>query len=99
MTRPLQAGDLCEVIGGQGRKASPNVGLRVTVKHRIYGNHGMDHATLGPIYRCEGPNVAQLSDAGTYITTGWADFAGIWLRRIEPPTTDKRVVTDNSVSA
>jgi hypothetical protein len=99
MNRPLQAGDICEVVGGLGRQASPNLGQRVTVAHRIYGNHGMDHATLGAIYRCTGDSVVQLSDAGTYIVTGWADFAGAWLRRIEPPPVDKATTTDNSVSA
>lgn len=90
MTRPLEAGDLCEVIGGMGRKASPNLGLTVTVKHRIYGDLGMDHRELGAMYRCEGDGVCQVNDAGAYIVRGWADFAGAWLRRIDiPPMADQ----------
>jgi hypothetical protein len=32
----------------------------------------------------------QLSDAGTYIHTGEADFPTSWLQRIDPTTTDKQ---------
>jgi len=28
--------------------------------------------------------VQQLTDAGTYVVTGWADFAQSWLCKIEP---------------
>lgn len=87
------------MVGGQGRKASPNIGLQVTIKHRVHGAHGMDHSTLGPIYRCEGKGVCQLSDAGTYEVTGWADFAGVWLRRIEPPKETTDVATDQGIEA
>ncbi len=85
MNEPLKAGDPCLVIGGQGRQKSPNLNLTVTVKHRIYGAHGADHAQFGAIYRCEGDGVSQLTDAGTYQVTGWADFAGSWLQKIVPP--------------
>lgn len=86
MNEPLKAGDPCIVIGGQGRQKSPNLNLKVTIKHRVYGAHGMDHAKFGPIYRCEGEGVCQLTDSGTYQVTGWADFAGIWLKKIPPAT-------------
>lgn len=85
MKEPLKAGDLCEVIGGFGQKHSPNLGNQVTIKHRIYGYHGGDHREFGPMYRCEGPDIVQMNDLGDFIKTGWADFAGIWLRKIEPP--------------
>ena len=97
--RPLQAGDVCEVVGGLGRCASPNLGLRVTIKHRVFGTHGADHTQLGPVYRCEGKGVVQLTDAGTYTETGWADFAGAWLRRIEPPPINQNTSIEREVAA
>ncbi len=86
MNEPLKAGDPCIVIGGQGRQKSPNLNLRVTVKHRVFGALGADHAQFGAIYRCEGEGVSQLTDGGTYQVTGWADFAGIWLKKLPPMT-------------
>lgn len=99
MNEPLKAGDPCEVVGGLGRKASPNLGLNVTIKHRVHGAHGMDHTTLGPIYRCEGDGVCQLSDSGTYVETGWADFAGVWLRKLPPTNTTTDTTTEKVVEA
>jgi len=84
MKEPLKAGDVCKVVGGQGRGKSPNLGKTVTIVHRVYGDHGADHSRYGPIYSCSGTGVMQLSDAGGYITTGQADFAGDWLERINP---------------
>lgn len=97
--RPLQAGDVCEVVGGLGRRASPNLGLHVTIKHRVYGAHGADHSEHGAIYHCEGKGVTQLTDAGTYTETGWADFAAAWLRRIEPPPVDQPDRIEREVAA
>lgn len=79
MSAPIQSGDRCEVIGGLGREKSPNIGLTV----RVVSLQG-EHSHLGRIWRCEGPGVKQLTDAGTYTLTGVADFAAAWLRKIEP---------------
>lgn len=79
MSEPIKQGDLCEVVGGLGRGKSPNVGLRVRVD-QLRG----EHSQLGRIWRCAGEGVQQLSDAGTYVVTGWADFAASWLRKLPP---------------
>ena len=81
MKKPIKSGDVCEVIGGLGRSKSPNLGLDVTVKS-LQG----EHSQYGRIWRCEHPKLQQLGDGGGYITTGWADMAQSWLRKIEPPT-------------
>lgn len=80
MRELIKAGDLCEVIGGMGRDKSPNIGQQVTVVS-LQG----EHSQHGRIWRCTGPNIQQLTDGGTYIVTGWADFAVSWLRKIKPP--------------
>lgn len=85
MKQPLKAGDLALVIGGLGQHLSPNIGLIVLVGHRIFGAYGDDHAQYGPVHRCTGDSVKQFSDNGEYVTTGWADFPDVWLRKIEPP--------------
>lgn len=81
MTRPVSAGDVCLVTGGQGLSKSPNVGLMVTVR-----SAQGEHSRYGRIWRCEGAGVQQLTDGGGYQVTGWADFAADWLQRIDPPT-------------
>jgi hypothetical protein len=90
MQEPIKAGDLCEVIGGMGRGKSPNLGLIV----KVVAFRG-EHSQLGRMWRCEAPEVQQLSDAGTYIRTGWADFAQVWLKKINPPAPppEKKVVS------
>lgn len=98
-SEPLKAGDLCEVINGLGRTASPNLGQHVTIRKRMFGAHGADHSVYGPIYRCEGPNLCQLTDAGGYHQCGWADIPGAWLRRIEPPKQDTGAKTDKEITA
>lgn len=98
MTRPIQAGDICEVVGGLGRSKSPNIGKRVKVGHRIYGAHGMDHTQFGRVHRCEGEGVMQLTDAGTYQTTGWADFPVAWLRKVEPEGSGENVHDAKEIS-
>ena len=81
MKRPISAGDKCLVVGGLGLDRSPNLGLTV----KVLSLQG-EHSGRGRIWRCEGEGVSQLTDAGTYQVTGWADFAASWLQRIEPDT-------------
>lgn len=85
MERPLESGDICIVISGLRGTDSPNVGKLVTIDKRIYGDYGMDHRKYGPMYTCIGKDLVQLDDSGMYRVTSKADFAGIWLKRIEPP--------------
>lgn len=86
MKQPIKAGDRAVVIGGLGQKKSPNIGLEVTVSS-LQG----EHSQHGRIWRCTGDGIKQLTDAGTYVATGWADFAQGWLQKIEPDTkTDKQ---------
>jgi hypothetical protein len=92
MNEPLKNGDRCEVVGGMARKASPNLGLKVTVKHRVFGAHGMDHREFGAMYRCEGAGVCQMNDMGEFIVKGWADFPGIWLKKLPPETSPAKTV-------
>ena len=80
MKRPIQSGDQCLVIRGLARHKSPNLGLTVTV-----GMRQGEHQQHGVIWRCTGDGVKQMTDAGTYMVTGVADFAASWLQRIEPP--------------
>lgn len=94
MNEPIKSGDLCEVINGQGQRKSPNIGLQVTVK-----TFRGEHSRLGRIWRCEGPGVQQLNDAGAYVVTGWADFQQAWLRKIKPPTTETATTTEREVTA
>lgn len=81
MNEPIKTGDQCEVIGGLGRVKSPNIGLRVTVV-----SFQGEHSQHGRIWRCSGDGVQQLTDAGTYAVTGWADFAQSWLKKLPPDT-------------
>lgn len=92
--KPIQAGDLAEVIQGLGRSKSPNIGKRV----RVASMQG-EHSQHGRIWRCTGDGVQQLGDAGTYGVTGWADFPASWLRKIEPDATDKANSTSQEVTA
>lgn len=80
MTEPIKSGDRCLVISGLGQGKSPNVGQEVTVLS-LQG----EHSHYGRIWRCSGPDIKQLTDAGTYQFTGWADFAATWLEKIVPP--------------
>lgn len=92
--KPIQAGDFAEIIRGLGRDKSPNIGKRV----RVVSMQG-EHSQFGRIWRCTGEGVQQLSDAGTYITTGWADFPATWLRKIEPEGTNNTTSTSKEVTA
>jgi hypothetical protein len=83
--KPISAGDTCKVVNGLGQSKSPNLGLTVTVQ-----SFQGEHSGRGRIFRCTGAGIMQLSDAGTYIHTGEADFPTSWLQRIAPTTTDKQ---------
>jgi hypothetical protein len=82
---PIKAGDLCVVVNALSRKKSPNLGLIVTVGKRIYGDHGMDHTTYGPIVEIVHPDLMQLGDNGEYVKMGWAHIPTAWLQKIDPP--------------
>lgn len=94
MSEPIKAGDIAEVINGLGQRKSPNIGLQV----KVLSAQG-EHSQYGRIWRCEGKGVVQLSDAGTYIETGWADFPAAWLRKIEPPKLKKESETKEELTA
>jgi hypothetical protein len=94
MSEPLKSGDRAEVIGGLGRGKSPNLGKQVHVV-RMSG----EHSQHGRVWRCRGAGIMQLSDAGTYIETGWADFPAVWLRKIEPPPVSNSNTTERVVEA
>ena len=79
MKEPIKAGDRCEVISGLGRRKSPNIGLVVDIISRTG-----EHSTLGVVWLCKAPDIQQLSWAGGYTKTGWADFPVAWLKKIEP---------------
>lgn len=95
MREPIKAGDACEVVGGLGQGKSPNIGLCVKVV-ALTG----EHSRHGRCWRCEGTGVSQLSDGGTYIVTGWADFPTAWLRKLDPDAPPPEAVkADSEVSA
>lgn len=94
MSTPIQAGDDAEVIGGLGQHKSPNLGLRV----KVVSLRG-EHSRLGRIWRCTGVGIKQLTDAGGYVETGEADFAAVWLRKIEPPKVTGRVDAERGAEA
>jgi len=81
MSRPIQAGDVCRVIGGMLGAKSPNIGLMVTVVSRIY-----ECPQLGVIWRCEAEYAVQ-HDETRVRAPGRMDFAQSWLRLVEPPAT------------
>lgn len=90
MKRPIQAGDLCEVINGLLGKDSPNLGLIVLVKQYVG-----DEKTLGRIWRCEA-EFGERIQPRAHIPIGLVDFAQDWLRRIDDdaPTTSKTTSKD-----
>lgn len=89
MKRPIQTGDLCEIVNALGRQKSPNIGLIVTVM-AFQG----EHSQHGRIWRCYSPDIAHYDDMGALIKTGWADLAQSWLKRIEPPKLPDKVETN-----
>lgn len=94
MSAPLQAGDTAVVVNGMGAAKSPNVGKTV----KVLSLQG-EHSRLGRVWRCEGAGIQQLSDAGGYIATGWADFPAAWLQKISPPDTTQSNTTNQEVTA
>ena len=90
MSSPIKAGDLAEVIGGLTGKASPNLGLIV----KVLSLRGQ-HSSLGNIWRCEA-QYAVRGQPGVDVPPGATDFAQQWLRKIEPPTSTKTVVTETT---
>jgi hypothetical protein len=80
MKRPIQAGDLCEVINGLLGRDSPNIGLIVVVRQYLG-----DEKTLGRIWRCEAEYAQTLKLHNKPTPPGMADFAQDWLRRIDEP--------------
>lgn len=93
MSKPIQAGDLCEVIDGLLGQASPNIGLIVTVVSFVG-----EHSQHGRIWRCKA-EYAELGQPGVGAPPGHADFAQAWLKKIEPPTSPTRTSKDTEVTA
>lgn len=87
MNKPIQAGDLAEVISGMLGEKSPNKGLIVKVIHRVF-----ECPTLGVIWRCEAEFGIQ-HDTTRATTPGLLDFAQDWLRKIEPPPQPAKTTT------
>lgn len=98
MKKPLSAGDVCEVIGGFQKK-SPNLGIRVTIISRTYGEGGSNHWEHGPIWRCSGSGIKLLKTDGTMTTSDWADFAQDWLRRIDDEPKSNHTTQTEELSA
>ena len=95
MKKPLSAGDMCEVINGSAGKASPNIGLMVVVRQRVY-----ECPQLGVIWRCEAEYADRLV-LGPKCTCppGMADFAQDWLRRIDDVPPGAQATKRKAVSA
>lgn len=95
MKKPISAGDMCEVINGSAGKASPNIGLIVIVRQRVF-----ECPQLGVIWRCEAAYAERLV-LGPKCTCppGMADFAHSWLRRLDdaPPATKTTTKEELSV--
>lgn len=79
MNKPIQAGDLAEVISGMQGDKSPNIGLIVKVVAFVG-----EHSKYGRIWRCDA-EYAIREQAGVDVPGGMSDFAQAWLRKIEPP--------------
>lgn len=93
MSAPLQSGDTAVVVNGMGAAKSPNVGKTV----KVLSLQG-EHSRLGRVWRCEGAGIQQLSDGGSYVTTGWADFPAAWLQKLDPPLPVATTDTTNEVT-
>ena len=96
MKEPIKAGDLAEVINGYRGKNSPNLGLIVKVKARVY-----ECPQLGIIWRCESEYGQRDRDDRQEVPPGQLDFAQDWLRKIEPPeqTTGTSTAKDRNLVA
>ncbi len=71
---------MCRVISGLKGKDSPNIGLIVQVRHRVY-----ECPQLGILWRCEAEFAERARDDRSLVPGGLADFAADWLVKIEPP--------------
>ena len=91
--KPIQAGDLAEVISGLQGDKSPNIGLIVKVVAFVG-----EHSKHGRIWRCDA-EYAQRGQEGLDVSIGMADFAQSWLRKIEPPKATDTTKTDKEVTA
>lgn len=85
---PIKAGDLAEVISGVRGLNSPNRGLIV----RVLSQRG-DHSQYGRMWRCEA-QYAELTQPGVNVPPGVADFAQSWLKKIEPPPSASKTITE-----
>ena len=94
MSKPIQAGDLCEVISGMLGDKSPNIGLIVTVVSFVG-----DHSKYGRIWRCEAEYAERGQIPTVKVPGEMSDFSQHWLRKIEPPKTSKTSNTDKEVTA
>lgn len=86
MSRPIQAGDLAEVINGLQGPASPNLGLVVKVVAFVG-----EHSQLGRIWRCDAEYAKRGQEGTDKVPGGMADFAQSWLRRIDVPPMSEQV--------
>lgn len=89
---------MCVVIDGLAGNKSPNIGKFVTITNRVYGDHGLDHRVYGPMYTCIGQNLTILADDGAYVQVTKADFAGIWLKRIDPPKRQESITAEQRLT-
>ncbi len=88
--RPIQAGDLAEVISGMLGPKSPNIGLVVRVNAFVG-----EHSQLGRIWRCTA-EYAVRGQPGRDVPTGTADFAQSWLRRIDVPPMREQIIEEHA---
>jgi hypothetical protein len=90
MSRPIQAGDLCEVIDGMLGPKSPNLGLIVKVIAFVG-----DHTKYGRIWSCDA-EYAVRGQEGRDRPAGLADFAQSWLRRIDVPPMSEQIKEEHA---
>lgn len=92
MIKPIEAGDLCQVIDGMNGQDSPNIGLIVTVI-KFVG----DHSQFGRMWRCE----AEFGEAGQELAGvpgDQLDFAQTWLKKLpKKPLPPKEMVIDKEL--
>lgn len=93
MGKPIQAGDLCEVISGLQGPNSPNIGLIVEVV-AVIG----EHSKLGHIWRCKADYAVRGQEGTDKVPLDHTDFAQAWLKKIEPPSTSKGTNTKKELT-
>ena len=94
MSRPVQSGDMAEVVGGFNGTKSPNLGRIVYVE-----SFAGESEAFGRLWRCKAQGLIYADG----LPRDWANFAQDWLRRIAPPeppletiSTTKELVNDES---